>query len=92
MEAGDIVLVRDDLRDVVQAIKLSRYTIRKIRQNLFWAFIYNTVGIPIAAGVLYPFTGILLDPVIAAAAMGFSSVSVVTNSLLMNRYRMKRDK
>jgi P-type Cu+ transporter len=88
METGDIVLVKDDLRDVVQAIKLSRYTIRKIRQNLFWAFIYNTIGIPIAAGVLYPVWGIQLNPIIAAAAMGFSSVSVVTNSLLMTRYKM----
>jgi P-type Cu+ transporter len=89
VETGDIVLVKDDLRDVVKAIKLSRYTIRKIRQNLFWAFIYNTIGIPIAAGILYPFTGLQLNPIIAAAAMGFSSVSVVSNSLLMNRYRMR---
>ena len=88
VETGDIVLVRDDLRDVVEAIKLSRYTIRKIRQNLFWAFIYNTIGIPVAAGILYPVWGIQLNPVIAAAAMGFSSVSVVSNSLLMNRYKM----
>jgi len=87
METGDIVLVKDDLRDVVEAIRLSRYTIHKIRQNLFWAFFYNTSGIPIAAGVLYPLIGLLLNPIIAAAAMGFSSVSVVTNSLLMNRYR-----
>jgi Cu+-exporting ATPase len=90
VETGDIVLVKDDLRDVVEAIKLSRYTIRKIRQNLFWAFIYNAIGIPIAAGILYPFFGIQLNPIIAAAAMGSSSVSVVTNSLLMNRYRVKR--
>lgn len=90
VETGDIVLVKDDLRDVVEAIKLSRYTIRKIRQNLFWAFFYNIIGIPIAAGVLFPFTGLLLNPVIAAAAMGFSSVSVVSNSLLMNRYRTKK--
>jgi Cu+-exporting ATPase len=88
VETGDIVLVRDDLRDVVKAIKLSRYTIQKIRQNLFWAFIYNTIGIPVAAGILYPLWGIQLNPVIAAAAMGFSSVSVVSNSLLMNRYKM----
>jgi P-type Cu+ transporter len=88
METGDIVLVRDDLRDVVKAIKLSRYTLNKIRQNLFWAFIYNVIGIPIAAGILYPFWGIQLNPVIAAAAMGFSSVSVVSNSLLMNRFRL----
>jgi Cu+-exporting ATPase len=90
MESGDIVLVKDDLRDVVAAIKLSRYTIRKVKQNLFWAFFYNSIGIPIAAGILYPFLGFLLNPIIAAAAMGFSSVSVVTNSLLMNRYRMQR--
>jgi len=91
LETGDIVLVKDDLRDVVSAIRLSRYTINKIRQNLFWAFIYNTIGIPVAAGILYPFLGIQLNPVIAAAAMGFSSVSVVTNSLLMNRFRLKKD-
>lgn len=89
METGDIVLVKDDLRDVVEAIRLSRYTMRKIKQNLFWAFFYNTCGIPIAAGVLYPLVGLLLSPIIAAAAMGFSSVSVVTNSLLMNRYRTR---
>ena len=89
METGDIVLVKDDLRDVVEAIRLSRYTIRKIKQNLFWAFFYNTSGIPIAAGILYPVAGLLLNPIIAAAAMAFSSVSVVTNSLLMNRYRAR---
>ena len=89
MESGDIVLVKDDLRDVVEAVKLSRYTIRKVRQNLFWAFFYNSIGIPIAAGVLYPVFGFLLNPIIAAAAMGLSSVSVVTNSLLMNRYRVQ---
>ncbi len=87
IESADIVLVRDDLRDVVRAMDLSRYTMRKIRQNLFWAFIYNTVGIPVAAGALYPVTGWLLNPVIAGAAMAFSSVSVVSNSLLMRRYR-----
>ena len=89
MEAGDIVLVKNDLRDVVTAIDLSSYTVRKIRQNLFWAFFYNAVGIPIAAGVLYPFTGFLLNPMIAGAAMAFSSVSVVSNSLLMRRYKKK---
>jgi len=87
METGDVVLVKNDLTDVVEAIRLSRYTLRKIKQNLFWAFFYNIIGIPIAAGVLYPLLGLLLSPIIAAAAMGFSSVSVVTNSLLMNRYR-----
>lgn len=89
MESSDIVLVKDDLRDVVEAVRLSRYTMRKIKQNLFWAFFYNTSGIPIAAGALYPLIGLLLNPIIAAAAMGFSSVSVVTNSLLINRYRAK---
>ena len=87
IEAGEIVLVKEDLRDVVTAIDLSAYSMRKIKQNLFWAFIYNSLGIPIAAGVLYPFTGFLLNPVIAGAAMAFSSVSVVTNSLLMRRFK-----
>ena len=86
---GDIILIKDDLRDVVTAIDLSRYTIKKIKQNLFWAFFYNSVGIPIAAGLLYPFFRFLLNPMIAAAAMAFSSVSVVTNSLLMKRYKPK---
>ena len=86
IETGEIVLIKDDLRDVVMAIDLSRYTLKKIKQNLFWAFFYNIVGIPIAAGVLYSFTGWLLSPTIAAAAMAFSSVSVVSNSLLMKRY------
>ena len=87
IETGEIVLIRNDLRDVVKAIDLSQYTLRKIKQNLFWAFFYNSVGIPIAAGILYPFTNWLLSPIIAAAAMAFSSVSVVSNSLLMKRYK-----
>ncbi|MCJ7500400.1 heavy metal translocating P-type ATPase, partial [bacterium] len=89
IESGDIVLIKDDIRDVVMAMDLSSFTMRKIKQNLFWAFIYNSLGIPIAAGVLYPFTGFLLSPVIAGAAMAFSSVSVVSNSLLMRRYKRK---
>jgi len=86
METGDIVLIKDDLRDVVKAMDLSRYTLSKIKLGLFWAFFYNIVGIPIAAGILYPFTGWLLNPSIAAAAMAFSSVSVVLNSLSMRLY------
>lgn len=88
IESGGIVLVRDNLRDVIRTLELSRYTMRKIKQNLFWAFSYNSLGIPIAAGILYPFTGFLLNPIIAGAAMAFSSVSVVTNSLMMRRYRL----
>lgn len=87
IETGEIVLVKDDLRDVVTAIELSAYSMLKIKQNLFWAFIYNFLGIPIAAGILYPFTGFLLNPVFAGAAMAFSSVSVVTNSLMMKRFK-----
>ena len=81
MEAGDITLIKNDLRLVPSAIKLSFQTMKVIKQNLFWAFFYNSLGIPIAAGVLYPFFGILLNPVFAAAAMALSSVSVVSNSL-----------
>jgi len=89
LETGHIVLVRNDPRDVAAAIRLSEYTMAKIRQNLFWAFAYNVAAIPVAAGVLYPWFGVLLNPMIAAAAMAFSSVSVVTNSLMMKRYDPK---
>ena len=87
MEAGGIVLIKDDLRDVVAAIQLSRSTVRKIRQNLFWAFGYNSALIPLAAGLLYIGFGVLLDPIYAGAAMGFSSVSVLANSMTLRRFR-----
>ena len=90
IESAGIVLVKNSVHDVVTAMALSRYTMRKIKQNLGWAFGYNLIAIPIAAGMLYPFTGILLSPVIAGTAMAFSSVSVVTNSLLMNRFKVER--
>ena len=90
IEAADITLIRDDLTGVPEAIALSASTMRVIKQNLFWAFIYNIIGIPIAAGALYPFFGILLNPEFAAAAMAFSSVSVVSNSLRLKRVWRKR--
>lgn len=90
MEAGDITLMSGDLQGVVTAIALSRRTIQIIKQNLFWAFAYNTALIPVAAGILYPFFGILLNPIIAAGAMGMSSVSVVTNSLRLRRFKPPR--
>jgi len=88
MESAGITLVKGDLRGIVRALRLSRATMRNIRQNLFFAFVYNVLGIPIAAGVLYPFFGLLLSPIIAAAAMSFSSVSVITNALRLNRVEL----
>ncbi|RPJ66909.1 MAG: HAD family hydrolase, partial [Acidobacteria bacterium] len=85
IEAADITLMRNDLNGVAEAVRLSKRTLRVIKQNLFWAFIYNVIGIPIAAGALYPFTGWLLNPMLAAAAMSFSSVSVLANSLRLRR-------
>jgi len=88
MESAGVTLVKGDLRGIVRARRLSRATMRNIRENLFFAFVYNALGIPVAAGVLYPIFGLLLSPIIAAAAMSFSSVSVVTNALRLNRVRL----
>jgi len=87
MESADIVLMRSDLADVAAAINLSKRTVRNIKQNLFWAFGYNVLGIPIAAGLLYAFGGPLLSPVFAAAAMSLSSVSVLSNALRLKRFK-----
>jgi Cu+-exporting ATPase len=87
MDAADVTLITGDVCGVATAMHLSRRTMRTIKQNLFWAFVYNILGIPIAAGVLYPFIGVLLNPVFAAAAMAMSSVSVVINSLRLRRFR-----
>jgi Cu+-exporting ATPase len=85
MESAGVTLVKGDLRGIVRARQLSRSTMRNIKQNLFFAFVYNSIGVPVAAGVLYPFFGLLLSPIIAAAAMSFSSVSVVSNALRLRR-------
>jgi Cu+-exporting ATPase len=88
ISAADVTLVKGDLRGIVRARRLSRATMRNVKQNLFWAFVYNVLGVPIAAGILYPFFGLLLSPVIAAAAMSFSSVSVIGNALRLRRTRL----
>ncbi|MEA3515331.1 MAG: heavy metal translocating P-type ATPase [Nanoarchaeota archaeon] len=90
IESGSIVLMKDDICDVITAVDLSKAAMRKINQNLAWAFLYNLIGIPVAAGILYPSTGWLLSPVIAGAAMAFSSVSVISNSLLLRRFRPRK--
>ncbi|MBS3176980.1 copper-translocating P-type ATPase [Candidatus Woesearchaeota archaeon] len=89
MESGSIVLMKNDIQDVIRAIILSKQTMSKIKQNMFWALVYNVLGIPIAAGALYPFTGWLLSPIIAGGAMALSSVSVVGNSLLLKAKRLR---
>jgi len=88
IESGSVTLVKGDLRGIVKAIRLSRATMRNVKQNLFFAFVYNALGVPIAAGVLYPFFGLLLSPIFAGAAMAMSSVSVVTNALRLRRAKL----
>src|SRR5512135_1586281 len=88
IESAGITLVKGDLMGIVKAMHLSRVVMRNIRQNLFFAFIYNALGVPIAAGVLYPFFGVLLSPMIAGAAMSFSSVSVISNALRLRRIEL----
>jgi Cu+-exporting ATPase len=88
IESAGVTLVKGDLRGIVRARLLSRVTMRNIKQNLFWAFAYNSVGVPVAAGILYPFFGTLLSPMFAAAAMSFSSVSVIGNALRLRRVRL----
>src|SRR5690606_21773900 len=88
IESAGVTLLHGDLRGIVRAVKLSKAVMRNIRQNLFFAFIYNTLGVPVAAGVLYPFFRILLSPILAAAAMSFSSVSVIGNALRLRASRL----
>ena len=88
IESAGITLLKGDLEGILRARKLSQATMRNIRQNLFFAFLYNSIGVPIAAGVLYPVFGILLSPILAAAAMSFSSVSVITNSLRLRNVKL----
>ena len=89
MDVAKMTIISSDLTKIPEALKLSKLTVRTIRQNLFWAFIYNIIGVPVAAGVLYPVNGFLLNPMIAGAAMAFSSVSVVTNSLRLKRKKIE---
>ncbi len=92
MQSAGITLVKGDLRGIAKAIRLSRATMSNIRQNLFFAFVYNFLGIPLAAGALYPFTGTLLSPMIAGAAMSLSSVSVIANALRLRSLNLERDR
>src|SRR5574338_1105644 len=86
-ETGDVILIKDDIRDVVVALEVARATMNKVKQNLFWAFIYNTLGIPIAAGLLYPFISLVISPEIAGLFMGISSITVTLKSLLLKSFR-----
>jgi Cu+-exporting ATPase len=86
-ETGDVILIKDDIRDVIVALEVARATMRKVKQNLFWAFIYNTLGIPIAAGLLYPFISLVISPEIAGLLMAISSITVTLNTLLLKGFR-----
>lgn len=86
-ETGDVILIKDDIRDVVVALEVARATMNKVKQNLFWAFIYNTLGIPIAAGLLYPFVSVIISPEIAGLMMAISSVTVTLNTLLLKGFK-----
>lgn len=93
-ETGDVILIKDDIRDVIVAIETAKATMRKVRQNLFWAFVYNTLGIPLGAGLFYPFASLIISPELAGLLMAVSSVSVTLNTLLLKRFRpsIGRDK
>jgi Cu+-exporting ATPase len=86
-ETGDVILIKDDLRDVVVALEVARATMRKVKQNLFWAFVYNTLGIPIGAGLLYPFIALVISPELAGLLMAVSSLTVTLNTLLLKGFR-----
>lgn len=86
-ETGDIILIKDDIRDVVVALEVAKATMRKVKQNLFWAFVYNTLGIPLGAGLFYPFVSLVISPEIAGLMMAVSSISVTLNTLLLKGYK-----
>jgi len=86
-ETGDVILIKDDIRDVVVALEIAKATMRKVKQNLFWAFVYNTLGIPLGAGLLYPFASLVISPEIAGLMMAVSSISVTLNTLLLKGFR-----
>ena len=92
IESADVILIKNSLMDIVNAYKLSKATIKNIKENLFWAFFYNTIGIPIAAGLFYTSFGLKLNPMIGALAMSFSSVFVVTNALRLNTFKIHKNK
>jgi Cu+-exporting ATPase len=86
-ETGDIILIKDDIRDVVVALEVAKATMRKVKQNLFWAFVYNTLGIPLGAGLFYPFASLVISPEIAGLMMAVSSISVTLNTLLLKGFK-----